>query len=384
MWDSLLKLSKSSILDALNIMYPYSDLLKLNQPGFFMDKNLIKNATQIINQKQNNLFFGTEYVQSIIDKNQNPQDCNNRNFLIVAPHLSGIGSMVHVFGACLSLAINLNRTLIYDPTITYKYSVGNFCKVKHFDCFFQPLSKCQPDNLSKIEHRIQRIKSFRKVRFIVPSLVKSLLEKSAIPRSLWYFYWRIQSSFYITRFNHQTSLYLQGLKEQFLINPKESYDVSIYIRHGDKYLEMGLVPTEKYLIPVKILYKIFKRKLRIFLGSEDSKAVKSFSQYIQQHKTLDPEDPEFVDFELSFFNFSNHKGYPQQFMNFTEIFAIIKESINCKFLVGTIGSNTNRLILELNIISNIYQPFPYFEVGQLNCITPAHCRFLHKQINFNW
>ena len=63
MWDSLLKLSKSSILDALNIMYPYSDLLKLNQPGFFMDKNLIKNATQIINQKQNNLFFG--YFQKL-------------------------------------------------------------------------------------------------------------------------------------------------------------------------------------------------------------------------------------------------------------------------------------------------------------------------------
>ena len=45
-----------------------------------MDKNLIKNATQIINQKQNNLFFGTEYVQSIIDKNQNPQYVSGDDF----------------------------------------------------------------------------------------------------------------------------------------------------------------------------------------------------------------------------------------------------------------------------------------------------------------
>ena len=349
-----------------------------------MDKNLIKNATQIINQKQDNLFFGTEYVQSIIDKNQNPENCNEQNFLIVCPHQAGIGSMIHVFGACLSLAINMNRILIYDPNVNYYYAVGNFCKVHNFDCFFKPLSKCQPDNLSNIEHRIQRIDSFRYVEKDVPLFVKSLLQNSAIPPKLWYFYWRIQSSFYITRLNQQTSLYLQRLKEQFLINPQESYDVSIYIRHGDKYIEMPLVPTEKYLIPIKLLYKIFKRKLRIFVGSEDSKAVKGFSQYIQQHKILDPEDPEFLDFELSFFNFSQHKGYPQQFINFTENLAIVQESINSKFLVGTIGSNTNRLILELNIISNIHQPFPYFEVEQLDCITPAHCRFLQKEIYFHW
>jgi len=97
-----------------------------------------------------NLLYGFQEGIEEIWRNQNPQNCSSASFIISpAQHLSGIGSEIHVEGAILGLALQLNRVLLdfpfaIHPKMKWRYD-NSFCyqqNKKNKECYFLPWSKC--------------------------------------------------------------------------------------------------------------------------------------------------------------------------------------------------------------------------------------------------
>lgn len=57
----------------------------------------------------------TAQVQALIEASQNPENCSAANYLLWSPANVGIGADLHITAWILSVAMGMNRVLIYDP-----------------------------------------------------------------------------------------------------------------------------------------------------------------------------------------------------------------------------------------------------------------------------
>ena len=87
----------------------------------------------------------------------------------------------------------------------------------------------------------------------VPMFIPSLFDNGKIYNSLQDFYWRIQAVTFLTRLNERTVNWIYDYKKQNCKNCKNEYDISLYIRHGDKHKEMKLIDSDVYRETIKIL-----------------------------------------------------------------------------------------------------------------------------------
>ena len=121
-WEKVLKLPLHEIKKVLDYVYPYDKLKDFQQFGFLADANLLSNInSESLTKMNNTLFYKTEEVQKIINDNQNPQNCSDRNFIFVDEVISGIGSTIHILTTYLAHAIENNQTLIFlDQFFSYR------------------------------------------------------------------------------------------------------------------------------------------------------------------------------------------------------------------------------------------------------------------------
>ncbi|KAH0791123.1 mitochondrial inner membrane protein required for protein import [Histomonas meleagridis] len=381
MWEWILSknMTKGEIINVLNQIYPY-DFMR--QKVFFFDHQLDKPYPK----KEKHGIYGTEEIQRIIYENQYPADCSQRNFLIIPNYMAnGIGSMIHVFGAYIADGIIFNRTVVYDPREQNRYTNFSHCKgTQGFDCFFRPLSKCQLTSDEINYSNPKYLKAPPVNRFSIPESVIKVFSQTASPPEVYYFLWRIQTAYYITHPNDNLKKWLKEFKEKYIVNAKDHYDVSIFIRRGSKYLEMNLVPSDKYRYPLEIIRKLESydnKKLSVFVNSDDSNALNEFLQY-----------KDFYDF--SYYNCTRPKGGHDHsnahdaktaLWESISSLANLQELIKADYMIGTVGSNWGRLIIELNMqYFNKSVRFPFFEVGDSVCVTPSHCRVCNKKLSFIW
>lgn len=370
-WREILRqnLSYNEIKYVLNSLYPY---YKMNQKVFFFDPN--KNVEFFENG-----IYGTDEVQKLIIQNQFPQNCSDRNYFLLPKHYSGIGSMIHVFGASLAKGMNMNRTVLTHPKFFNKFIKSPLCKGKPgLDCFFIPISNCTFTEKEILSNEQKFLPLNLGNRLEIPNSILPIIEKSATPKSLYYFYWRIQATYFMVRFNSITKEIISDFRKKFLINPKDLYDVSIHIRHGDKYKEMKLINTQFYTYPLEILHKLLKRKLSVFVSSDDPSAIDYFV-------SLDKKK-----YEISYFNYQGQEkvydlnNLTNGFNNSIQSFSNLLESNKSRYLIGTLKSNWNRLILEVRLQNHHVMDLPYFEVGEIECITPTQCNYINSTLSFSW
>lgn len=369
-WKEILRhnLAVDEIKYVFNDLFPY---YKMNQKIFFYDPS---KKVEFSNEQ----IYGTKEIQNLILKNQFPKNCSDRNFILSPQHYSGIGSMIHVFGSALAKGMNENRTVINHPHFFPKFSQSHICKRKPgLDCFLIPISNCSFSE-KEILSNPKRFTPFDIPRLEIPKAILPIIQKTATPKSLYYFYWRIQAAYFMVHFNNITKRLIDDFRKKHLINPKSQYDVSLHIRHGDKHREMPLIKTDFYLYPLEILFKLFNRRLSVFISSDDQSAVNFFDS-IDKKK-----------FDISYFDFQRQKnGYNLKrlsngFNNSIQSFSNLIESINSHYLIGTLQSNWNRLILELRLQYQPEMELPYFEVGGIRCVTPIQCKHFSSDLYFDW
>ena len=186
----------------------------------------------------------------------------------------------------------------------------------------------------------------------------------------------LQTTYFLLKLNEETEKLVGEIRNKSLVNPKDHYDVMIHVRHGDKYTEMKLINTEDYVYPLVIISKLLKRKLNVFVSSDDQKAI-DYLINLDSNK-----------YEFSYYNFKHHpNGYnngKRGFDNSLQTFADLFESAKGNYMIGTFGSNVDRLILELRLQYGGDMNLTFFDVSETLCVTCVQCRSLDMKFNFYW
>lgn len=368
-------LSQSQIYDFFYELYPFA---KMNQKVFFFD------PSRHVEKYDDQGIYGTKQVQKLIYTNQYPKNCFDRNFIVIYRFENsgaGIGAMLHNIAGILGYGLDKNKTIIYYPNSFSILSSSNSFAKAGLDCFFEEITNCSfsANEIDSNHKKFEKISITNYSKFFyTPNSILPWIKKTATPLNLFNFYWKIQATFFLVRFNENMKVKLNDLRYKYLINPKDQYDVAINVRHGDKYLEMKLINTQDYVFALELLYKMLGRKLLVFISSDEESAI----QYLLM---MDRKK-----YEISYINKKrpstgyNMKTLKNGFNNSLLSYADLTESIKAKYLIGTLSSNWNRLILELRLQHGSYMDLPYFEVGRKECLTPNQCVSLNFSRNYNW
>lgn len=182
-----------------------------------------------------------------------------------------MGMNLFYVGRALGLAMNAGRILVLaersgDPT--FVWYARTHCKgTRSWECWFQPVSNCMPwgdvETITPEEIRrlawsgnVSRANRYSKV---IPRAFWELLQCSPIKVGMWGYWWKAQSVTYIARFNAPTRKLLDALRGSHLraqlggsraVRPAQFLPpgtIAMFVRHGDKALEMDLVPFREYL-----------------------------------------------------------------------------------------------------------------------------------------
>ncbi|KAF3909290.1 hypothetical protein ABW20_dc0107806 [Dactylellina cionopaga] len=334
----------------------------------------------------------TKFTQEFLYKWQNPDPstCKERKFLVLHHNWdgNGLGTVVHGTGWVLGLAIRHNRILVYDNDAEpgQNFLEPN-CTVggrRSLDCIFEPLSSCSSardlteDNYIKLPSYWRAPVSVNMSAAAVPPLFGQML-KNKFPEmhpDAMKYWWRSQATAYMMRMNGPA---LKRLKELRLENglhsavthnetggltnvtvpfPLPDGSFSMHIRHGDKGIEMELIPFRKYVERAEefaAMNMISSRKI-CFVSTEDNDVIDE-AQTIG-NAWISPNTTSNQNWTWVWSNIPRINGGPveqlNQFGNRTDMTIKWMQqlifAIEASYIVGTRGSGWNRMIDELRCI----------------------------------
>ena len=317
-------------------------LISLDEPTYqrhikvtpIIDQNFYRLWPNFVREREvlhGETLYGFYEAIDKIWRNQHPVNCSAAKFIISNGWPWGFGSTVHTESAIFSVALELGRVYLPHPKgringLTFGFDHNwqfdtSFCrKQKKFsiECYFEPWSSCTikdaigNDNILKYQrltvdtkrlklskssiHQLLRDSTTQKLRKyktflvehtgsrisrLIPSAFKSLIMKGPIKKGFEYYWWRAITASYYLRPNQATIAYLNALER----NTSDSRGlaenetcVAVYVRHGDKGVEMKLLPFEQYAQAAQLLWTKHMHNIpghnpalpgTMFLGTED-------------------------------------------------------------------------------------------------------------------
>lgn len=384
--------------------------------------------------------YGFREAMEIIWKNQHPTNCANAKYMISSGWQGGFGSEVHMYGAGLAIALELGRVFIsYPPGPVHvgfndnKWQTKNpFCgeQNKHtLECYYEPWSNCSPPGVtprSDFSHKSmyrmhdtdftvkgshsrnatipsavrEKVKSIQTIVFVhtgwadtdkyVPTQLRQILECSSADRALDLKWIRALTTAYILRPNLITLRKLRSFQATTpLVKPSDTC-VAMYMRRGDKHVEMKFVKSEKYFEAIELvrartlqLYqqypdtRNFGFDLNLFVQSESPIAIKDTQTWGKRanwsvsHTTLF--DRATVDANLPYDAARSKKRagiYRHHPLEYLSMLLTIDYSLKCSAWVCTLASNFCRVIDELRATVGSKANLPFADMSTETCYHP--------------
>eukprot|EP00927_Polykrikos_kofoidii_P053901 TRINITY_DN48424_c0_g1_i1.p1 TRINITY_DN48424_c0_g1~~TRINITY_DN48424_c0_g1_i1.p1 ORF type:complete len:784 (-),score=62.52 TRINITY_DN48424_c0_g1_i1:114-2465(-) len=270
------------------------------------------------------VLYGTAYAQRVIWEHQHPHDCHEVKYLTMLHWPVGIGAMLHYLAHALGLAMHLGRILVLSiegPEVNGRTSMpwydASFCPgATSWECWFQPITDC-PERVGADTMVIpmEQLDLFRGpgnfTRHYVPEVFHEMLrECSHVKPSVFFHWWHVQAVTYIVRFNWQTRNLLNDLRGRLLYNRRADFQrprhwvpeaeplpagtLAMHVRHGDKGIEMPILPIRRYLYRAQQLAA--GDQAQRVVGSEFSGGNRSFrfphTKFAARSLFISTEDPE--------------------------------------------------------------------------------------------
>ncbi|KAK6347270.1 hypothetical protein TWF696_007342 [Orbilia brochopaga] len=346
----------------------------------------------------------TKFAQDFIYRWQHPDPatCKDRKFLVLHHNWdgNGLGTVVHGTGWVLGLAIRLNRILIYDDSASPgKNFLEENCMPdgrRSLDCIFQPFSSCSSKRDVHDGNGIP-LRSYWKVpeninmsTSAVPPLFGQLL-KNHFPEMHYdaiKYWWRTQAAAFMMRMNGPALRRLKefrldsSLNKAYKMNeqgvsvsvpvpfPMPDGTFSMHVRHGDKGIEMELIPFRKYVDRAEefaAMNMIMANKM-CFISTEDQGVLdeaKTIGNAWISPNTTSNQNWTWMWSEIPRINggpveqlnkFGNRTDMTIKWMQ--QLFF----AIEAPYILGTRGSGWNRMIDELRCVW-VDCRTPYMEVG---------------------
>lgn len=341
------------------------------------------------------VLLGTYYIQHQIWAHQHPTTCEDKQFLIVPTYNSGLGSVIHTYGQILQLAMDSNRILFMAEKIDSDWIDEPFCSIHSLACYFDQITNCslssvlqqksytviQPTtNLTAYQsvpflYMQLTISFLRSTRTNLPLLLQSFLKDQPLTDEQKLLYWRIQSSTFLTRLNARTNQWIQHYEAENCPHCSSSYDLSIHVRHGDKASEMKLVYADSYNLLIKYMCLLTNTtQPTIYINSDDDRTLQSILSH-----------PYPFVYMKDAYRINGSAQRIKLLPNITLIsFANLKHQLRAHHIIGTFGSNWNRLIFELHSTVGMKEDGYFLEAGHQPCMNPLHCHLVNKPFDIYW
>ncbi|RPB21637.1 hypothetical protein L211DRAFT_851351 [Terfezia boudieri ATCC MYA-4762] len=352
----------------------------------------------------------TKFTQDYIYKHQFPDSCKDKQF-VVMNHFrdkNGMGTVFHGAGHILGLALRNNRILLWNhagdnaPGRNFiEPGCGGSPGYEHersLDCIFEKISSCTlqdvtPENSVKVEQYWGPPNSLTGVAGSVPPVLGYAMKQlypDIAPDGLKY-WWRTQSVGFLMRLNGEGMRRVKELRtakmhhavmthgktksvEEITVPfPLPAGTFSMHVRHGDKAVEMNLVPMSKY---IEVAHEYIAQNpltslKSAFISTEDN-------AIFEEAKTTFAEPGESTtsmkDWVFYYSDIPRLNGGPEEqlnaFGNRTEMtckwLQQLIMALECDLVIGTRGSGWNRMIDELRCVWGTGAggcKAPFMEVG---------------------
>jgi hypothetical protein len=389
----------------------------------------------VISNKQkitsDSFLFGIGEALDEIWRNQHPPDCSKAKYLIAGNHVGGFGSEMHVTGSILALALEMGRVYLQNPIVPdiMKWESDNqHCRSQNktnLECYYEPWSSCTvldalgPDAIT-ILHRgpIRGIEwndspstalhdpKFKKTFLneyeqdqvvmmqslaigssLLPSSFVPLLRCSPMKSTVFHYWWRAVSITYLMRPN---SYALEWIEKNQLTHFNEHAEdaVGVYIRRGDKAIEMRLAGVDEYQSAIDLMWSgnyiqpfqsphgQSSRNRPIFLASEDSKVLEEMIHWAKENRT---------EYTIALTNVFDRKGmyaekseeerkaggpevhHPDEYLS---MMLNLHYLLRSTAWVCTLGSNYCRVVDELRATVAAKADHPFADLSVESCPNP--------------
>jgi hypothetical protein len=314
----------------------------------------------------------TKWTQMEIYKHQNPIDCSKSRFLVSEGFHSGFGSEMHVIGTHLAYAIQNNYVLLWGQNSCIRFLNVSGC-TRGCACIYKEISKCSMEvktnewesiNHGEFRHLIPDI--FKdKMHYTIPSITDHELT----------YWWRAQSVGFLMRFNDDTISDLLDMRKQdnfhymsagkILPFPLPSGTINAHIRHGDKYKEMDLIPSEKYAETFESMVRSAPNSFsRIFFVSSDDESAIETCRLMTEKLKMDYIYTRILRMEGGHHaaEWDKMKFGSQRKLILSHLLQLLM-ALEADAYIGTRSSNWNRLIDELRCVWVDKCQNSYIELG---------------------
>lgn len=383
--------------------------------------------------------YGLQDALEIIFKNQFPTDCRNQKYLITGGWPAGFGSRIHIEGWGIAMAIQLGRIYLPQPDGDYIFweTLVPFCKEQNkrtLDCFFEAFSSCTIEDalygiqgdvnsfrtmkittlgyiFESEENRLAAIKSLENDRginidFLSPSNIycdvktfipfefSNILNCAPMRDDNRYYWWRAITTVFLLRPNNET---LQFLSQYRYNLTDEEVCISTYVRHGDKAVEMKLVPFDSYANAISLLWNkymksfhsdyiyqhqrqkntahesLFLKNTTLFLGTEDPNVIEDAIKWATQNKWKLIYTELFSRATQSArldFDTAHHQPQVHDDLEYLSMILNLEYSVRCEGFVCTIASNFCRIIDEMRATIGMKANRFYADLSYETCSNP--------------
>lgn len=385
--------------------------------------------------KPDDLLYGIDIAMQTIWKNQHPDNCSASKFLISGNWGSGFGSNIHVDGGILGLSMNLGRVYLQNPIqhphVQWQID-SNFCRMQkklNLECYYHSWSSCtiydalgpdaleilqkvkQKDNVGRVDYDrlkllnltadesccgntgkkaviypiIKRYEDDQSVilynmghvgRFgVIPFSLAQVIACSPMRKNATYYWWRAISATYILRPNEITLKWLHKNRIKGLTHDKDP--IHIYIRRGDKAVEMALVATDAYTAAANIIWdnKLMNRvngknitHKNVVFASEDvtahleiAAASKQNSWGLYSATFFNRSVMDAGKTKMTYVNGIHHE------LEYLSMIHTLETAMISSGWVCTLGSNYCRLIDELRTTIGGKLRYPYADLSKETC-----------------
>lgn len=280
--------NRTKVVDTDNGCESYESATRIMSINEFDQMKLWPGLMKQFDVENGESLYGFAAGMREIWKNQFPSDCKNAKFLVSGGWPYGFGSRIHVEGWGLALAMNLGRVYLPHPdgdNIFWETSIP-FCRERGevgLTCFYEAWSNCtmtdaltglqgdvnslrtvHPPDLfpsfqneeerQRIVNLLQNDKSLNIVyttgqgsydgHMTLPHSVKHIVECSPMREDIPFYWWRAISASFLLRPNAPMLDYLAKMTNLALTERDNC--IAMFVRHGDKGIEMKLQPFQIY------------------------------------------------------------------------------------------------------------------------------------------
>lgn len=270
--------------------------------------------------------FGFWNAMEVIWKNQHPPDCSKAKFLVSNGYGSGFGSQVHVEGNGLTIALNTGRVYLMHPGgperlkhFMYWQTDNSHCKSQKkrtLECYYEPWSSCTLQDAlgANASHArglpdVMLDKGAAKAPVAIlyhsdtkdhsiPKVFEEMMNCSPFSKDKIYYWWRAITATYLLRPNQATITALNLLSSSIPLlstwssRSEQTFQqkdtiIAMYVRHGDKHVEMKLLPFQSYANAAKEIH-VRKSLVNYFNSSTflDSNTMKSNNKNIDRNESV--------------------------------------------------------------------------------------------------